>query len=123
MPSIGRNLFFVKSATKGGVVSLFDFNSPRLELSGIIVPLCAEDDDLYSLVFDLYVDSHGGKELPMNAMTNAQLWHRRLEHLNKRSLELVQRHEGNGVAFDGSIDHCDVCAVGKSHQLAHPKKA
>ena len=26
-------------------------------------------------------------------------------------------------AFDCSVDHCDVCAVGKSHQLAHPKKA
>ena len=35
----------------------------------------------------------------------------------------MQRHDGNGVVFDGSIDHCDVCAVGKSQQLAHPKKA
>ena len=59
----------------------------------------------------------------MNAMTNAKLWHRRLGHLNKQSLKLMQRRDGNGVAFDGSIDHCDVCAVGKSHQLAHPKKA
>ena len=59
----------------------------------------------------------------MNAMANAQLWHRRLGHLNKRSLEHMQRRDGNGVAFDGSIDHCDVCAVGKSHQLAHAKKA
>ena len=35
----------------------------------------------------------------------------------------MQRRGGNGVTFDGSINHCDVCAVGKSHQLAHPKKA
>ena len=35
----------------------------------------------------------------------------------------MQRRDGNGVAFDGSIDHCDVCAVGKSFQLAHPKRA
>ena len=56
----------------------------------------------------------------MNAITNAQLWHRQLGHLNKRSLELMKRRDGDGVAFDGSIDHCD---VGKSHQLAHPKKA
>ena len=65
-------------------------------------------------MFDLSADSHGGKELvAMNAMTNAQRWHRRLGHLNKRSLELIQRRDGNGVAFDGSINHCDVCAVGK----------
>ena len=59
----------------------------------------------------------------MNTMTSAQLWHRRLGYLNHRSLELVQRRDGNGVAFDGSIDHYDVCAVGKKHQPAHPQKA
>ena len=122
MPGIGRNLFSVKSVTKEGVVFIFDFDNPRLELSGITVPLRARDDDLYSLVFDLSTDSHGGKELAMNAMTNAQLWHRRLGHLNKRRLEPTQRRDGNGVAFDGSIDHYNVCAVGKSHQLAHSKK-
>ena len=35
----------------------------------------------------------------------------------------MQRRDGNGVAFDGSIDHCNVCAMEKRHQLAHPKKA
>ena len=121
-PGIGHNLFSVKSATKKGVVSIFDFDNPRLELFGITVLLRAEDDDLYYFAFDLSVDSHGGKKLTMNVMTNAQLWHRRLGHLNKRSLELMQRHDGNDVAFDGSIDHCNVCVVGKSHQLAHSKK-
>ena len=59
----------------------------------------------------------------MNAITNAQLRHRHLGHLNKKSLELMQRRDGNGVTFDGSIDHYDVCAVGKRHQLAHIQKA
>ena len=123
VPGIERNLFSVKSATKKGVVSIFDFNNPKLELSGITVPLRAEDDDLYSLVLDLSADSHGGKEMAMNAMTNAKLWHRWLGHFNKRRLELMQGRDGNGVAFDGLIDHCNVRAVGKSPQLAHPKKA
>ena len=114
VPDIRRNLFSVKSATKKGVVSIFDFDSPRLELSGITIPLRAEDDDLYSSVLDLSADNRGGKELAMNEMTNAQMLHHRLGHLNKRSLELMQRR-------DGSIS--DVCAVGKCHQLAHPKKA
>ena len=74
-------------------------------------------------MFDLGADSHRDEKLAMNAMSNAQLWHRRLGHFNKCNLELMQRRDGNGVAFDGSIDHCDVCAVGKSPQLAHPKKA
>ena len=76
------NLFSVKSAMKKGAVSIFDFGNPRLVLSGITVPLRPEDDDLYSLVFDLSAGSHGGKKLVMNAMAKAQLWHRRLGHLN-----------------------------------------
>ena len=123
VPGIGRNLFSVKSATKKVVIPIFDFDNHRLEGSGITVSLREGDDDLYSLVFDLSTDSHGGKELAMSAMTNAQLWHRRLGHLNKRSLELMQRRDCNGIAFDGSIDHCNVCAVGNSHQLTHPTMA
>ena len=71
VPGIRRNLFSVKSATKKGTVSIFDFDNPRLELSGTTVPLHAEDGDLYSFVFDLSADSHGGKELAMDAITNA----------------------------------------------------
>ena len=123
LPGIGRTLFSVKLATNKGVVSIFDFDNPRLDVSGITVPLCIENDDLYSLVLDFSANSHGGKKLAMNAMTNAQLWHRWLGFLNKGSLELMQRRDGRGVAFDCSIDHCDVCAVGNCQQLAHPKKA
>ena len=51
-----------------GVVCIFDFDNPRLEFSSITAPLRAEDDDLYSLMFDLSADSDGGKELAINAM-------------------------------------------------------
>ena len=57
VPGIGYSLLFVKSATMKGVVSIFYFDNPRLELSGITIPLCVEDDGLYSLVFDLSSDS------------------------------------------------------------------
>ena len=73
VPGTGRNLFSVKSAKKKGVVSIFDLNNPRPKLSSIAVPLRAEDDDLFSLAFDLSAGSHGDKELAMNTMTNAQL--------------------------------------------------
>ena len=59
----------------------------------------------------------------MNAVSNAQLWHRRLGHLNRRSLELMQRHDGKGITCDGTIADCGVCTAGKGQQLAHPKKA
>ena len=87
VPGIGRNLFAVKSVTKKGIVSIFDFDNPRLELSGITVPLRAEGDDLYSLAFDLSTGSHGSKELAMNAMTG---------HLNKKAWSSCRRVMATG---------------------------
>ena len=122
VPGIGRNMFSVKTATRKGIVSIFDVNKPRLKAGDITVPLRGENDALYSFKLNLSADGYVGKELAMNAVTNAQVWHQRLGHLDTRSLGLMNRNNGNGVAFDGSIADCDVCAVGKSHQLAHPKK-
>ena len=109
--------------TRNGIVFIFDRANPRLEAIGVTLPLDEEEDDLYSFVLDVSADAHGATELAMNAASNARLWHRRLGHLNRRSLELMQRHDGNGITFDGTIADCDVCAVGKGQQLAHPKKA
>ena len=35
----------------------------------------------------------------------------------------MQRANGNSITFDGTIADCDVCAMRKGKQLAHPKKA
>ena len=59
----------------------------------------------------------------MNTVSNAQLWHRWLGQLNRRSLELMQWYDGYGITFDGTIVDCDVRAAGKGQHLAHPKKA
>ena len=57
----------------------------------------------------------------MQAAANANLWHRRPRHLNRRSLSLLTNLDNNGLSFDGPVPDCDVCAVGKSHRLAHLK--
>ena len=113
VPTIGRNLFSVKTATRNGIVSIFDRENSRLEAFGITLPLRGEQDELYSFVLDLSADAFGATELAINAVSKAQLWHRRLGPFNRRSLELMQRHGGNGTTFDGTIAGCDVCAVGK----------
>ena len=123
VPTIGRNLFSVKTATRNGIVLIFDRENPRLEAFGVTLPLSGEQDNLHTFVHDLGADSYGATKLATNAMSNAELWHRRLGHLNRRNLELLQRHDGNGINFDGTIADCDVCAVGKGQQLAHPKEA
>ena len=54
----------------------------------------------------------------MRAAASANLCHRRLEHLNNKSLDLLKSLDNNDVSFDGPVPDCDVCAVGKSHELA-----
>ncbi|CAN0020693.1 unnamed protein product, partial [Ascophyllum nodosum] len=43
------------------------------------------------------------------ATADADIWHRRLGHMNPRSMELLRRKEGNGVEYTGTISDCDIC--------------
>ena len=121
VPGLGRNLFSVKQAARNGIVSIFDMNTPRLETDNFTIPLQELGYDLY--YFSLYFnDGIDRPELAMHAATGANLWHRRLGHLNRKSLDLLKNFDNtNGVSFDGTVTDCDVCVVGKSHRLAHPK--
>ena len=58
IPTIGRNLYSVKTATRNGIVSIFDREIPRLEAFGVTFPLRGEQDDLYSFVLDLSADAY-----------------------------------------------------------------
>ena len=59
----------------------------------------------------------------MQAAATATLWHQRMGHLNRKSLDLLKKVNNNGVSSDETVPDCDVCAVGKSRQRAHPKIA
>ena len=48
------------------------------------------------------------------ATADADIWHRRLGHMNLRSMELLCRKEGNGVEYTGIVSDCDICALSKS---------
>ncbi|CAB1108749.1 unnamed protein product [Ectocarpus sp. CCAP 1310/34] len=54
---------------------------------------------------------------------SADLWHRRLGHIDSRSLDVLRKIDDNGVDYTGPMETCDVCAIGKSSQRPHPKKA
>ena len=123
VPGIGRNLLSMTTAAKKGIAAIFNYENPRLEEFNVTVPLRIESGDLYSFVMDLSADRYGAKELAMNAVANAQVWQRRLGHLHAQSLDILRKQDGTGIAFEGAVSDCDVCAVGKAQQLAHPKTA
>ena len=122
VPGLGRYLFSVKQASRNGVVSIFDTYNPRLEANNFTLPLQELEDDLYFFSLDL-VSGSSAPELAMQAAATAILWHRRMGHLNRKSPDLLKKVNNNGVSFDGTVPDCDVCAVGKSRQRAHPNTA
>ena len=80
VPGIGHNLFSVMTAAKKGIATIVEYENPRLEGFNVTVSLQSESDDLYSFVLDINADRYGAKKLAMNAVANAQVWHRRLGH-------------------------------------------
>ena len=46
-----------------------------------------------------------------------------MESATRKPQPLLKSFDSNGVSFDGPVTDCDVYAVRKSHQLAHPKTA
>ncbi|CAM9568805.1 unnamed protein product, partial [Hapterophycus canaliculatus] len=55
------------------------------------------------------------------ATVSADIWHRRLGHLNPRSMDVLRKTEGSGVGFTDVLSGCDICALTKSRQQPHPK--
>ena len=112
----------MNQAARNGVVSTFDMNNPEMVANKLTYPIQELEHNLYSLSMNL---THGsnGPELPMQAAANTNLWHWPLGRLNRKSLDLLKNLDSNWMSFDGPVPDCDVSAVGKSHQLPHPKTA
>ena len=85
---IGRNLFSVMTAAKKGIVTIFDYKTPRLEGLNVTVPLRSESGDLYSFELDLSADGYSAKKIVMNSVTNIQVLHRPLGHLHAQPFQL-----------------------------------
>ena len=47
---------------------------------------------------------------------SANLWHRRMGHINGKSLDVLRKEPGNGVDYTGAVKDCDSCPLGKSTQ-------
>lgn len=56
----------------------------------------------------------------MKVFSNANLWHPRLVHLNRKNLDLLKNMGDNRVSFDGPVPDSKACAVATNTQLVHP---
>lgn len=152
VPGLGRNIFSPTAQMKKGVRLILEAGNPHLEVGDYIIPLkqATRDMGMCSLDIEFQAASReraaptmptphafpedrafgkpdaascdDGLGVAYAATVNANTWHRRLGHLNFRSMDLLRKKEGNGVDFADSMSPCDICAISKSRQLAHPKK-
>ena len=135
---MGRHLFSTVTAIKIGVITILGAENPpiqfnqktylRLNQHGKHAGMCS---------FDLSLPAVDRETLAKTAMSGvtktstpgealaaqviADNWHMRLDHMNPASMELLRKTEGNGVEYTGTVSGCDICAVGKRTQMAHPK--
>ena len=85
--------------------------------------LRSESGAFYSFALDLSANRYGAKELAMNAVANAQVWHRRLSYLHAQSLDILRKRDGTRTTFEGPVSDCDVWTVQKAQQISHPQTA
>ena len=120
VPCLRRHLFSPLFASRMGVVIISDSVQPRLDMVDVTVPMKRLDNDTFLCFVSLEMDNSTNTAMRAES---ADLWHRRLEHINSRSLDVLRKVEGNGIDYTGNVKTCDVCAIVKNVQQAHQKKA
>ncbi|CAN0393136.1 unnamed protein product, partial [Laminaria digitata] len=127
VPGLGHHLFSASQAAKTGLATIID-SRPRLEQGQHVLPVQQLDknQDLFS--FDLgfalapTTSRPSGNTTALSALqVSADLWHRKMGHVNPQSLRILRNASDNGINFSDSMSPCDVCAFGKSKQERHPK--
>ena len=117
---------------------MLEVGKPHLTIGVIIIPLKQDPQNQGMCSLDIIFQRNPQDELlgkpegvahddvpgvVYAAIADTDIWRRRLGQMNPRSMELLRRKEGNGVEYTGTVSGCDICALSKSRQQAHPKKS
>ena len=115
---MGFNLFSGTAAMQKKIATLFHADKPRLEYDDVVLPMNVlgtnEATERLLRSFDLELGGGPGG-LALRA-ESVERWHRRMGHITCKSMNVLWKQAGSGVEYNGDIQACDVCAVGKSEQ-------
>eukprot|EP00903_Cladosiphon_okamuranus_P019283 g17724.t1 len=134
VPGLGTNLFSVTAALSNGVASLFYPDKPRLVSGDTVIPMTIRGvDDAGKITCSITIKlgaGNGGRQHSGGApdglalrVETADLWHRRMGHINGKSLDVLRQQADNGMDYHGNLQDCGACPLGKSSQQPHPKHA
>ena len=135
VPDLGSIPFSVTAAMQKGVATLFHPANPGLESGNVVIPMqaCGVDDATGKLMCSIEVNLEGGAGGQMvlgqapdglvSKSESAELWHRRMGHINHKSLDVLKKGPASGVDFTGNLKNCSTCLIGKCAQQPHLKQA
>ena len=117
-----------------GVATLFHSDNLRLELGNeiILIKLCVVDEatgkQMCSIEVELAVRAVGQmvRSRAFDGLAlkseSAELWHRRMEHINHKSLDVMGKETARCVDYTGDLKNCSSCPLGKSAKHPRPKQ-
>ena len=134
VPGLGTSLFSVTAALSNGVASLSYPDKPRLESGDVVVPMKIRGvDDTGKITCSITVKlgaGDGGRQTLGKApdglslrVETASLLHRRMGHINSKSLNVLRKEAANGINYAGDVQDCSACPLRESSQQPHPKHA
>ena len=87
-----------------------------------MLPRRQQHEDSSLCTFELTL-APADKVMTMSAANDANLWRRRMGHLNAQILQIFNNTADNSLEYSRMFSLCDIYSVKKSKQRNHPKKA
>lgn len=129
VPNLATNLISVNKVVNQGMTVVFGENKcciyNNCEITGDPLITASKRNGVYHLDVEYAhnINEHiniSSSELNMDQM----LWHRRLGHLNRISMNLLKNKLAEGVNYDeDTIRKCESCIEGKMIQIPFPKSS
>ena len=128
-PDCPKNLFSVGQAADKGIQFVYSANTVILKdkkimkkVVGVGIRDAKSESSLYRLDFRVIKDPCAHSDVNLSTGPRVQsltVWHRRLAHVNVRSIIAMQKNDcvtGLNIASGKEIGFCDGCAKGKIHR-------
>lgn len=122
VPEISTNLLSVSQIVKRGHKVVFKNSGVEvINPDGEIISTGSHINGLFKLNCSAIAQN---KAFSCSSVASLQLWHRRMGHLNHKSLQKLQNELSTGIQFSTTnTNDCKICPIGKQIRLPFNKNA
>jgi len=138
---LGRNIFSFTSLSKTGLRCVVEDKTPHLTIRDAVIslthtrPLTPRHVHARRLFptdghqpsgitcAGVKLDIFRERQPSCSVAVSADSWHRRLGHIDPRSMDVLRKDPDAGVAYNGNPSPFHVCQIGKHKQCSHPKQS